>query len=50
MQWLDSKKNFFPLINPLKYTMIFKNTLSQIMITFTILGMLIPTIPLDTNF
>ena len=49
MRLLDSKKNFFPLTIPSKYNLSSKTTLSQIVITLTMIGMNKYTIPLDTD-
>ena len=49
MQLLDSVKTFFLISSPSKYTLSLKNTLSQIVITLTILGIPIPRLPLDNH-
>ena len=45
MPWIDSDNTFFLHTSPSKYTLSLKNTLSQIVITLTIIGMLRHTLP-----
>ena len=49
MHLLDYKKTSLLLTSPSKYTMILKNTLSQIVLTLPIIGVYRPSLPLDNR-
>ena len=49
MLWLYSEKNFLLITSPSKDTLSLKNTSLQIVLTIPILGMLRPTLTLDTH-